>query len=280
MNIIFLTSITMLAFAFNSIFGRIALQNEAIDPGSYSLIRLFSGAVVLILLLNIKIGFKRDNFNGGNWLSAASLFAYAAAFSFSYVNIETGMGALILFATVQATMIGWSVFKGDYPTIIEMFGIAIAFSAFIWLLSPGLEAPDPLAAFLMALSGIAWGIYSIKGKFESDPLRATTGNFLWSLPFAIVLSLLVLDQMNISAFGAFLAICSGGITSALGYALWYHVLPQMSSTKAAIVQLSVPVLAGIGGTLFLSEEWTFRFTLASILILGGIAISILAKNKR
>jgi drug/metabolite transporter (DMT)-like permease len=280
MRIFLLTALTMIAFAANSILGRTALEDGAIDASSYSLIRLGSGAVMLAILVGVSKGFSRKTLSGGNLFSALSLFVYAAAFSFSYINIETGVGALILFACVQATMIGWSLFKGDRPSGLEWLGMIIAFGAFVWLVSPGLQAPDPIAALLIAFSGIAWGIYSLRGKSASDPLMATAGNFILSVPMALALLLVMHSSLDITQYGVLLAIASGAITSGLGYALWYRVLKQITPTKAAIVQLTVPVLAGFGGTLVLNEAWTFRFALASALILGGVAISILAKNKR
>lgn len=280
MRIFLLTTITMIAFGANSIFGRVALEGDAIDPSNYTFIRLLSGAIMLAILVGLSSGASLQNLKRGNLASAFCLFAYAAAFSFSYVNIETGVGALILFACVQATMIGWSLFKGDRPSLFEWLGIIVAFGAFVWLVSPGLEAPDPLAAALMAISGIAWGAYSLRGKSASDPLKATAGNFILSVPMGLALLLFSLSNSQLSGYGVVLAIASGAITSGMGYALWYRVLPQLTATRASIVQLTVPVVAGIGGLLFLSEPLTFRFVLASALILGGVAISILLKAKR
>lgn len=279
-RIFLLTTITMIAFGANSIFGRVALEGDAIDPSNYTFIRLLSGAIMLAILVSLSSGAGIDNLKRGNMISAFCLFAYAAAFSFSYVNIETGVGALILFACVQATMIGWSLYKGDRPSLFEWLGIIVAFGAFIWLVSPGLEAPDPFAAALMAISGIAWGAYSLRGKSASDPLKATAGNFILSVPMGLALLLISLSNSQLSAYGVVLAIASGAITSGMGYALWYRVLPQLTATRASIVQLTVPVVAGIGGLLFLSEPLTFRFVIASALILGGVAISILLKAKR
>lgn len=280
MRIFLLTTITMIAFGANSIFGRVALEGDAIDPSSYSFIRLLSGAIMLAILVGVSSGVSKKNLSHGNLVSALCLFAYAAAFSFSYVNIETGVGALILFACVQAVMIGWALFKGDRPSLFEWLGIVIAFGAFIWLVSPGLEAPDPIAATLMAISGIAWGTYSLRGKSSSDPLKATAGNFLLSVPMGLVLLFITISSSQITLYGVILAIASGAITSGMGYALWYKVLPQLTSTRASIVQLTVPVVAGIGGLIFLSEPLTFRFVLASALILGGVAISIVMKANR
>ena len=280
MRIFFLTTITMIAFGANSIFGRVALEGDAIDPSNYSFIRLLSGAIMLAILVGASSGVSKKSLSHGNLISAFCLFAYAAAFSFSYVNIETGVGALILFACVQAVIIGWALFKGDRPSLFEWLGIVIAFSAFIWLVSPGLEAPDPIAAALMAISGIAWGAYSLRGKSSSDPLKATAGNFLLSVPMGLVLLFITISSSQITLYGVILAIASGAITSGMGYALWYKVLPQLTATRASIVQLTVPVVAGIGGLIFLSEPLTFRFVLASALILGGVAISIVMKANR
>ncbi len=177
-------------------------------------------------------------------------------------------------------MIGWAIYSGDRPTLFELTGMTIAFGAFLWLVSPGLSAPNPIAAGLMALSGIAWGIYSLRGKNAADPLSATKGNFIRAVPFALLLALLAIQHLTVSLFGIVMAVASGAISSAMGYALWYEVLKNLKSTQAAIVQLSVPVIAGIGGLLLLNEPITQRFVIASVLILGGIAIAILAKNKR
>jgi drug/metabolite transporter (DMT)-like permease len=280
LRIFLLTTITMIAFGANSIFGRVALEGDAIDPSSYSFIRLLSGAIMLAILVGASSGVSKKSLSHGNLISALCLFAYAAAFSFSYVNIETGVGALILFACVQAVMIGWALFKGDRPSLFEWLGIVIAFSAFIWLVSPGLEAPDPIAAALMAISGIAWGAYSLRGKSSSDPLKATAGNFLLSVPMGLVLLFITISSSQITLYGVILAIASGAITSGMGYALWYRVLPQLTATRASIVQLTVPVVAGVGGLIFLPEPLTFRFVLASALILGGVAISIVLKANR
>lgn len=285
MRLFLLTLLTMTAFAANSVFGRLALDSStadiAIDPASYSLIRLASGAIMLLLLFRFTSkSTKLDKQTSGNWISAFALFAYAAAFSYAYVSLESGMGALILFSCVQGTMIGWAIYSGDRPNLFELTGMTIAFGAFLWLVSPGLAAPNPIAASLMALSGIAWGVYSLRGKQAADPLIATTGNFTRAVPFALLLTLLAIQHLSVSLFGTIMAIASGAISSAMGYALWYEVLKNLKSTQAAIVQLSVPVIAGIGGLILLNEPMTQRFVIASILILGGIAIAILAKSSR
>lgn len=285
MRLFLLTLLTMTAFAANSVFGRLALEGSAgtsaMDPASYAIIRLASGAIMLLLLVRFSsTGGGPDKQARGNWYSALTLFTYAAAFSYAYVSLDTGIGALILFSCVQGTMIGWAFYKGDRPGKFELTGMIIAFGAFLWLVSPGLAAPNPIAAGLMALSGVAWGIYSLRGKNATDPLIATTGNFIRAVPFAFILALSAINHLAANLFGIIMAIASGAISSALGYALWYHVLKSLTSTQAAIVQLSVPVIAGIGGLLLLNEPMTQRFVIASVLILGGIAIAILAKTRR
>ena len=273
----------MLAFAANSVIGRLALTNDPtefflIDPANYTLIRLISGACMLGFITFLRHGISKSAFSGSNIYSALFLFIYAAAFSFSYISIDTGVGALILFASVQLSMFAWAVFKKQQPGIWEFGGSAIALFALFWFVSPGLSAPDPIASALMACSGIAWAAYTIMGKQVINPLAATAGNFVIAAPIA--LALVVFHQSHLTMNGVVLAILSGAITSGIGYAVWYGVLPHLSTSRAAISQLSVPVLAGIGGSLFVSESWSQRFTIASILILGGIAIGIFGKHSK
>lgn len=281
MRIFILVSLAMIAFAGNSVFARLGLNsNTPIDPASYTLIRLISGAVVLTIFVSWRNKSVTRITKGGNWISAAALFGYAAAFSYAYVVLETGMGALILFTCVQVGMIAWGIIKGDRPIALEWFGLVVAFGAFVWLVSPGLQAPDPFAAFLMFVSGISWAVYSTRGKSSTDALGTTTGNFILSIPFAIIMLIILAAQVNIEPFGIYMAIGSGILTSALGYAIWYMALPLISQTQAAIVQLTVPVIAGFGGVLFSSEALTMRFAISATLILGGVAIAILAKSER
>ncbi len=288
MRLILITTVTMIAFAANSVIGRTAIGSAdmpLIDPASYSAIRLISGALMLGLLVALN-GSRKDGSPGlrsGSWSSAFALFVYAVAFSYAYVALDTGVGALILFACVQATMIGWALNEGDRPSPLEWLGLGVAFGAFIWLVSPGLSAPDPIAAALMALSGVAWGAYSLRGRGLPDPLKATADNFMRSLVFLIPLGLIVLIAgypVHAGISGVVLAIVSGAVTSGLGYALWYRVLKQLGATQGAIVQLTVPVIAAAGGTLFLAEGWTFRLVVSSLLILGGVAVAIVAKQRR
>lgn len=288
MRLILITSLTMIAFAANSVLGRMAIGSDdapLIDPASFSAIRLISGALMLAVLVGLTgSGSARSpRFQSGSWASALALFAYAVAFSYAYVALETGIGALILFACVQATMIGWALKEGDRPSGLEWLGLATAFGAFIWLVSPGLSAPDPLAAALMAVSGIAWGAYSLRGRGLPDPLKATADNFMRSLAFLLPLGAMVLltgADVHASGRGLVLAVISGAVTSGLGYALWYRVLRQIGATQGAIVQLTVPVIAAIGGSLFVAEGWSLRLVVSSLLILGGVAVAILAKQRR
>ncbi len=256
-----ITVLTMTAFAANSVFARLALLDGAIDETTYSSVRIIAGAIMLTVLVTIGRGASlKTVVDGGNWSSAAALFVYAIAFSFAYVSIETGLGALILFAMVQATMIGWSIITGDRPIALEWIGMMTALGAFAWLVSPGLEAPDPFSALLMVLSGVAWGIYSLRGRGSEDPLLATAGNFLLAVPMTMAATLIFWGEMSGSAYGLMLAVASGAITSGLGYALWYRVLPRIGATQGAIVQLTVPVIAGFGGLLCAAEPFTARLS--------------------
>lgn len=279
MQLAFLTSLTMIAFAANSVFARLALADGAIDPASYSLLRLASGALMLGLLV-FRSGIVSAVTRHGSLPSAVALFVYAAGFSYAYLALDTGTGALILFACVQATMIGWSVLNGDRPSLMEWTGLIIAFAAFVGLVSPGVTAPDPLGTVLMVAAGIAWGVYSLRGKGLEDPLMSTAGNFILSVPMAIVLLTISLGNLTITTLGAVMAILSGAITSALGYALWYRCLRQLTATRAAVVQLTVPAIATLGGIAFSAEVLTWRLAIFSVLILGGVAITILSKQRR
>lgn len=277
-------AITMCAFALNSVFGRVALSNDAIDPASYTSIRLVSGALMLFLLVSLRGGLKatkpEGSFLSTTGISALALFAYAAFFSFAYLSIDTGVGALILFASVQAVMIGWGVFTGERPNLQAWIGIVMAMGGFVYLLSPGLTTPDLFGASLMMISGIAWGIYSLRGRGQPNPLHATARNFIWSVPITVILSILFISQTKMEWSGIMLAIASGALTSALGYALWYETLKNLTATKAGIIQLTVPLIAAAGGIVTLSEPITLRFIIASVLILSGVAMVIVTKDKK
>lgn len=270
----------MTAFAANSVFARLALGDGAMDPASYTLIRILAGALMLVGLVGLGARGRGRMRSAGSLASALALFGYAAGFSYAYVALETGIGALILFACVQATMIGWAVARGDRPLPLEWLGLIAAFAAFVWLVSPGLAAPDPLGAALMAGAGIAWGIYSLRGRGIGDPLAGTAGAFVLAAPLGIALALVALAGLAASPFGVVMAVASGALASGLGYALWYRVLGSLTATQAGIVQLTVPVIAALGGILFLGEPLTMRFALASLVILGGVAVAILARGRR
>ncbi len=270
-----LTLLTMLAFAGNSVLCRLALAQSAIDAASFTGIRLLAGALVLWLLVRAK---ARHAPRQGSWLSAAMLFLYAAGFSYAYLSLPTGTGALLLFGAVQATMLGWAMYSGERLQALQLCGLVVALAGLVGLMLPGLSAPPLFGSLLMLLAGVAWGVYSLRGKGASDPTAVTAGNFLLAVPFAVVLSLLMYRDTSLDVAGVIYAIASGAITSGLGYALWYRVLPLLRSTTAATIQLSVPVIAALAGVVFLGEAITLRLALASVAILGGIALVILNKQ--
>lgn len=272
-----LTGAALFGFAANSILCRTALGDRAIDAASFTAIRIGAGAAVLAVI----VALKGARFRGaGSWPSGAALFAYAAAFSFAYLRLTTATGALILFATVQMTMLGWAVLRGDRPAALEWLGIAIAASGLILLVLPGLAAPDPLGALLMASAGIAWGAYSLRGRGATRPLAATADNFMRAVPFAALLLIAIpIAGGKVSLEGAVLAIASGAIASGLGYSLWYAALPHLAASHAAIVQLAVPVIAAAGGAVVLGESVTYRLAGATAAILGGIALALLTKRR-
>ena len=270
-----LTLITMLAFAGNSVLCRIALKQTSIDAASFTSIRLVSGALVLWTITHF---FSNNKPGKGNWTSALALFAYAAGFSFAYISLTAAMGALLLFGAVQATMIGHGLWVGERLQKQQLFGLGLAFAGLVGLLLPGLSAPPLLGSVLMLIAGISWGIYSLRGKGAGDPTRVTAGNFLRASVLTALLSLVLVSQNNLDITGVWFAIASGAIASGMGYALWYSVLPLLKATTSATVQLSVPVIAAFGGILFLSESITLRLVLASVAILGGIALVIFNKT--
>jgi drug/metabolite transporter (DMT)-like permease len=269
MRVVIPTLLAMVAFASNSLLCRLALRQTTIDAASFTLIRLLSGAIALWLIVNTR---KARRTTAGNWTSALALFAYAAAFSFAYVSLSAGTGALLLFGMVQATMIFGGLRKGERLNARQWFGLAIALGGLVALVFPGLSAPPIGGALLMTGAGVAWGIYSLHGKGAGDPTSVTAGNFWRSVVFAAVLSMARLRWTNLDLAGIRYAIVSGAIASGVGYVIWYSALPGLKATTAATVQLSVPVLAAIGGILFLSEPITLRLLLASVLILGGIGL--------
>ncbi len=270
------TTLALVAFAANSVICRLALKDAAIDPGMFTSIRLLSGAVVLMTLVFLTKG-KRDEASKGSWRSAVMLFMYAAAFSYAYVSLETGTGALIIFGVVQITMIASSLISGYRMNGLEWLGILLALAGFLYLLLPGASAPSLSGSILMALSGIGWGIYSLRGKNSKDPLADTAYNFLRSLPFLILLLYFLAQESNYSTKGILLALLSGIVTSGIGYTIWYAALKGLSSVQASVVQLLVPVLAAIGGILFIGELISLRLMVSSLMILGGILLLIIKK---
>lgn len=266
----------MIAFAGNSVLCRLALRQAHIDAASFTLVRLVSGALCLWII--VQIG-KGSSGRSGSWPSAFALFGYASLFSFAYLRLSAGTGALLLFGAVQATMIGWSLRKGERLRWAQIGGLLLALGGLVALVFPGLSAPPLAPALLMLGAGIAWGAYSLRGRGGTDPLRATAGNFVRTVPMTLLVSLFMLRTAHFDQRGLFYAIGSGAVASGIGYAIWYTVLPALKSSAAATVQLSVPVLAAGGGILFLGESITLRFAAASAAVLGGIALVILERRE-
>jgi len=274
-RIVSLTSLAMIAFAGNSLLCRAALLHTSIDAASFTAIRLLSGAITLWLVIQIRSGTQSGR---GNWISAFALFTYAAGFSFAYVSLPTAIGALLLFGAVQATMIGYGIWAGERLLKLQLLGLTLAFGGLIFLLLPGLTAPPLSGSILMLIAGFAWGIYSLRGKGLGNSTKVTAGNFLRTVPIVAVVSLLTLKDISLDTAGFWYAISSGALASGLGYAIWYAALPALNATHAATVQLSVPVIAALGGIVFLGEPITLRLALASVAILGGIALVIMVKQ--
>jgi len=276
LRLAFLTAMAMLAFAANSLLCREALAKGHIDASSFTLVRVGSGALVLGVLLLIKL---RRYSLGGSWLAAAALFGYAAGFSFAYVSLSAGTGALILFGAVQVTMIGFGLWRGERLSGLQIFGGIAASGGLVWLMLPGIKAPPLLGALIMFGAGICWGVYSLLGRRAQEPTIATAGNFMRAVPFAVILFLLTENAAPVTGLGVAYAVASGALASGLGYALWYAVLPTLPATRAATLQLSVPILAACGGMVFLDEVITLRFGFAAMAVLGGIALFIASKQQ-
>lgn len=273
-----LTLLAMIAFASNSLLCRLALKQTSIDAASFTLIRIFSGAVALWIIMTLRAGAPRAPLQG-NWPSALALFAYAAAFSFAYVTLSAATGALLLFGAVQATMILWGLCKGEPLHLRQLAGLSVALAGLVALLLPGLSAPPLAGAVLMLAAGVAWGIYSLRGRGTSDAISATTGNFLRAVPLAVVLSIVFISRVRLDTVGIAFAILSGALASGVGYVIWYTALPSLKAASAATVQLAVPVLTAAGGILLLGEPLTIRFMLASLAVLGGIALVVIAPRQ-
>lgn len=269
-----LTAITMIAFAGNSLLCRLALKQTSIDAASFTSLRIFAGAVVLWILTCLR---KSAQPGRGNWPSALALFVYAAGFSFAYLSLPTGTGALVLFGAVQSTMIGYGLVKGERLLGWQFAGLGLALVGLVVLFLPGLSAPPLGSSLLMLGAGVAWGVYSLRGRGQGDPTGVTAGNFLFAVPITVVLSLALHDHLSLDRLGALYAIASGALASGIGYACWYTALPSLRATTAATVQLSVPVIAALGGILFLGEPFTWRLALSAGAILGGIALVVLKR---
>ena len=275
LRIITLTALAMLAFAGNSLLCRAALIHTSIDAASFTAIRLISGALMLWLVVCVRSGTYKGS---GNWPSAFALFVYAAGFSFAYISLPAATGALLLFGAVQATMIGHGIWSGERLQRLQLVGLMLALAGLVGLLLPGLSAPPVIGSLLMLSAGIAWGIYSLRGRGAGDPSRVTAGNFLRAVPIAAALSMTMFDRISLDIAGFGYAVASGALASGIGYAIWYTALPSLKAAKAATVQLSVPVIAALGGIIFLGEPLTLRLVLSSVAILGGIALVILEKQ--
>lgn len=274
------TAVAMVFFAANSVLARLAMREREIDGGSFTSVRIISGALVLASL--VALGKDRSSaWRQGSWKAGVALFAYAISFSYAYLSLSAGMGALILFAAVQITMIGVSILRGLRPETLEWFGLSLALAGFVYLVSPGLTAPSLKGAVLMACAGVSWGGYSLAAKGVRFPTAATAGNFMRAAPMAVLLMPLVwaFGEPHWSPMGMGLAFVSGALTSGLGYAIWYAALKELTPSRAAIVQLTVPVIAAIAGVLLLGERMTLRIVLASAAILGGVALA-LARRQR
>lgn len=284
MNTFLYTTLALIAFAANSLLCRMALAESYIDAWNFTVIRLLSAAACLavILLLRVKqaasstVALKTDT---GSWLSTISLVIYALCFSIAYVELETGTGALILFCTVQLTMIGWGIVNKERLSNLQWAAFVVAFAGFVYLMLPSATVPSLLPALLMSVSGVAWGVYSIRGKVCASPLSATSYNFFRSL--LVLPVLLIVGFSNIAELtweGILLACASGALASGIGYSIWYVALPLLKSSQAAIVQLCVPILAALAGVVFLGEQLTARFIIASAVILSAVLIFLMARQ--
>ncbi|MGE0232900.1 MAG: DMT family transporter [Flavobacteriaceae bacterium] len=267
-----LTGLAMIAFAANSLLCRQALAGGLIDAASFATVRTFSGAAMLALLLALRG--KPPLGRPTGWRAPLMLFTYMVFFSFAYLSLSAGTGALILFGTVQLTMFAVALKSGERFSLLALAGIAIALAGLVYLVLPGVTAPDPLGAAMMVVAGVGWGAYTLIGRGGTEPLATTARNFLLTLPLTIIVSLLFWPGMNYEPAGLLLAAASGAIASGCGYAIWYAALAGLTATKAAIVQLSVPVIAALGGVLFLAEPLTARIAIASVLTIGGVLIVI------
>ncbi len=271
------TSLALIAFAANSVLCRLALDERAIDASSFTIIRLMSGAVFLMGIIGINKT-KHGSTTKGSWSAGVMLFLYAISFSFAYITLNTATGALILFGSVQITMILLSLLSGNRLHIAEWSGVIIAFTGFVYLILPSVTTPSAAGFLLMAVAGMAWGIYTLMGRGSKNPLTDTAYNFFRTIPIAVVLLLITIKNSSFSFEGVFLAVLSGGVTSGIGYTIWYIALGGLTALQAAVLQLLVPVIAAFGGVIFVSETITLRLTISAMMILGGILMVVLGRN--
>jgi drug/metabolite transporter (DMT)-like permease len=276
-----LTTLTMISFAANSLLCRAALRGGAIDPESFTAIRLVSGAIVLVIITR---AFPSDDGGDarshGSWRSAIALGGYAIAFSYAYLRLGAGAGALLLFGSVQLTMIGGGLLRGEQPSLRQWIGLAIAAAGMVVINLPSLEAPPLSGALLMITAGVGWGIYSLGGRGARRPIMATAGNFVRCLPFtALFGAIAIFATAHVTTRGAVLAMISGAVTSGLGYCVWYAVVPSLGAARAAIVQLSVPVIAAVGAIVLLDEPLRQHVAIGGAIILGGLALALWQRRR-
>ena len=274
---IVLTSFSLIAFAGNSILCKLALGQNRLDAASFTIIRLLSGIIVLLLISKI-FGRKSNPTKNKNWISSAALFLYAVNFSYAYISLDTGTGALILFGAVQITMILASLIFGNKLHLVEWIGIASACLGFIYLVQPSLTTPSLTGFILMTVAGIAWGIYTLRGKGSKQAIQDSASNFFYTLPFVVTLLIIEFNNTNLSRSGIVLAIVSGAVASGMGYTVWYMTVKRLSTLQASVVQLLVPVIAAVGGVIFAQESISMRLILSSIAILGGILFVLLGQR--
>jgi drug/metabolite transporter (DMT)-like permease len=278
-----LTLLALIAFAANSVLCRLALLGGTIDAASFTTVRFASGAAMLaavgVLMPPAVGGPPRWHASSGTWGSALVLFLYAVPFAFAYTRLTAGTGALILFGGVQVTMITAAIRTGERPRPQQWIGLSLAVAGLVYLVLPGVQAPSAAGAALMATAGAAWGVYSLRGRGNANPLAQTAGNFLRVLPFIAAVNLLLVTRVHAGARGLGLAVASGALASGLGYVVWYAALRALTATRAAVVQLAVPVLAAAGGVVFLSETVTPRLAASSVLVLGGIGLALAGRER-
>lgn len=275
-NTILLTAAAMVAFAANSVLCRLALGAGLIDASSFATVRTVSGAVMLGIALMLRSGKPQAK---PDWRSVITLYLYMVFFSFAYLSLSAGTGALVLFGAVQLTMFIVALRSGEHFSPLSWVGLVLAIAGLVYLVSPGITAPDPFGAGLMAVAGVAWGFYSLVGRSAGDPTEATAYNFIFSVPLVIVTSLVFLGDFQVSLAGVLYAVASGAIASGIGYVIWYAALRGLTATSAATVQLSVPVIAAVGGVMLMSEDVTLRLVIASVATLGGVAVVLTQRNR-